>query len=248
MAFRTCGRFPFNFHSYGYGRTTDKIANFLAQVKAFRKDGTQRAKSALSIFEQKHAPVYDIPLGCYACEDVKYIPILERSNDLYFAGSIQHKKNVFLPRPKELARKRMYDALLVIKMHNEKIKVTINFTSSFAESIAKENKRYLADMMNTKICPIPRGANLDTFRFYEAIRYGCIPVGEAFPKSDFYNAAPIIRLQDWAQLPNVMSKLLSDHERLINLHQKSLAWWKSACSEEATAALILSKINEHFSV
>ncbi|GJL86233.1 MAG: hypothetical protein DHS20C02_20080 [Micavibrio sp.] len=249
MVFRTCGKFPVNFEAYKYGDFYDIYANFLGQGKAIAKDGTGRLQTLRSSFLGKDiAPIYDIPLGCYAYEDIPFIPIEERTSDFFFAGSVQHiASKGIIRRPKELARSRMTKSLLDINEKHPDINIKMTMTGNFQESIDSDNTSYLKNMMNTKICPIPRGANLETFRFYEAIRYGCIPIGEAFPKAYFYAEAPIIRLKNWSNMKNATMDILKDKEQLQDLHERSLQWWKDTCSEEATANFMLNKISSWFS-
>lgn len=246
MVFKTCGRTPFNPQVYKFGTAHDAISNFLAQGKAFARDGAGRLRTALSVAQgRKMAPVYDIPLGYYASEEIDFVPLEERRNDLFFAGSVKHLaiKNAFLTRPKELARERMRQGLKTLAEKAPDINIKLTTTSGFGESIATDNAGYLQNMMNTKICPIPRGANLETFRFYEAIRYGCIPVGEALPHSWFYEDAPVLRLRDWSDIVIAVPALLRDPGRLHDMHKKVLDWWGSICSEAAVAQFMLDRIN-----
>lgn len=247
MIFKTCGLSPIRLEAYKFGTAVDRISNFLAQSKAAAKDGAGRIKTGLKrLAGKKIAPVYEIPLGCYACDHVPFVKIRDRKNDLFFAGSVQHVQNSYLPRPKELARQRMGRALRDLKEKNQKISIKNTITGSFYDSIHNSNKAYLEEMSHTKICPIPRGANLETFRFYEAIRYGCIPIGEAFPNNEIYNDAPIVRLRDWSQLSEVVPALLADEVKVEELHTRALAWWESVCSEKAIAGFLAKRIRDHY--
>ncbi len=245
MVFKTCGRHPIVPEAFGYGGVLDSFVNVLAQGKALLQDGTGRIGTACSmILGNQIAPIYEIPLGYYAKENVTYIPINSRRNDLYFAGSMQHitGKGQKLKRPKELARRRMENALKALAQNEPKLYINSCVTSSFGESILTDNSSYLNNMMNTKICPIPRGANLETFRFYEAIRYGCIPVSEALPKAWYYDGAPIIRLKDWSELGGIVTTLLADTQLLQEKHEQVLKWWKEVCSETALAHYMAERI------
>nr|MBI1231082.1 hypothetical protein [Cytophagales bacterium] len=245
--FRTCGKFPYNLEAYKYGGFYDWISNFLGQTRAMMQDHGGRLGTAISCLKgKKIAPIYSIPLGYFADENIPYKPILERDYDLFFAGSVQHsqKRRYFIKRPKELARARMEKALEDVALRNIEITVKTRLTGSFEDSIETDNTSYLQNMMNTKICPVPRGANLETFRFYEAIRYGCIPVGEAFPNEEFYKNAPIIRLKDWSTLAQTVMPLLQNADKLQDMHQKTLAWWQEHCSEKALAGFIYDRLKE----
>lgn len=249
MVFKTCGLTPFNAESYKHGNLSDYVSNFLGQSKAFYKDGGGRLGTFISRLKNKTiAPVHEIPIGCYAYEDTVFIPFEERTNDLFFAGSIQHKKDQCfrIKRPKELARDRMTSALEKLEQKNSDIEIKTKITTDFKDSIANENQAYLQNVMNTKICPIPRGANLETFRFYEAMRSGCILIGEAFPKGWFYDDAPIIRLKDWSDMQTVIPKLLADKERMLKLHRQTLDWWENKCSEKSLAEHMAKQILDSY--
>ncbi len=249
MVFRTCGTFPFTSASYGYGNVYDTAANFLSQSRAALRDGKGRLQTVISkTMGKKLAPVFNIPLGYCANDDISYVPINERDCDIYFAGSIQHwsKRKIVIRRPKELARERMANALQTLQKSAPDIIIKSKVTEGFAESIETDNKSYLEHMMQTKICPIPRGANLETYRFYEAIRYGCIPIGEAFPNEYFYRDAPIIRLRDWSEMSKVVPNMLAGNDQLEYLSKKSLDWWNDFCSERATSEFMYKQISNMY--
>lgn len=250
MVFKTCGRYPFTAQAYRHGGLYDSFSNLLGQMKALAQDQGAYFKTIWHFLSRrKLAPVYEIPLGCYAYEDVPFLELDQRENDLFFAGSMQHinGKKLAIKRPKILARQRMQDALDILASKWPEMKIKRNVTGSFKESIKTDNCLYLENMMNTKICPVPRGANLETFRFYEAIRSGCIPIGEAFPRAWYYEDAPIIRLKDWSEVETIVPELLKDKAMMQDLQQKVLAWWKEKCSEKATADFIAQKILTAFS-
>lgn len=245
VVFKTCGTLPYNLEAYKYGSYKDQISNFLGQTRAFAKDRDGRLGTMIARLRRKKiAPVFSIPLGYFTHESVPFKPILERDYDLFFAGSIKHseRKKYFLKGPKELARARMDIALEKIANGRKELEVKTKLTESFADSIEADNTSYLEMMMNTKICPVPRGANLETFRFYEAIKFGCIPVGEAFPTEDFYQNAPIIRLKNWLDLENKVLPIIQDEDLLQDMHNKVLLWWKNYCSEQALADFMQNKL------
>ncbi len=245
--FKTCGTYPNCLQGQKFGTFKEKVVNILAFLKFCLKDNGGRL---LTLFHRmmgkKIAPLFDIPLGYYNNDTVEFIPFENRNNDFYFAGSAKHTiKGFQLPRPKEIARNRMLSALQDTQSKIPSLNVAMKITDSFQQSISGENNSYLQEMMHTKICPIPRGANLETFRFYEAIRYGCVPIGEAFPESDFYKDAPMIRLKNWSDLPKIALYYKKNPNELFILHQKILAWWHNQCSEEKTADYIFKKINNN---
>ena len=247
MVFKTCGTNPYNLQAYQHGGGYDYIGNFLGQSLAFSRGYKGCSKTLISRIKGKHiAPIYEIPLGYYTNEDISYIPFENRKNDIFFAGSIQHitQKKLSIKRPKELARDRMSQALRSLQENHPDIHVQTSITAGFGESIVNNNQAYAQNMMGAKIALIPRGANLETFRFYEAIRYGCIPVGENFPRSWFYDDAPIIRLDDWSDISKEIPTFLNDPDKCSEMHEKVLQWWKKMCAEDMLASYIAQKILE----
>lgn len=242
---------PTHLEANQFGSPYEKGMNLLAYAKALLKDRGGRSLSSIrkQLYASKLAPIIHLPLGCYAYANVPYIPFANRPYDVYFKGSAQHRNKPFrrLKSPKELARLRMEKALESLQSNCPNVKTFFQKTGSFRESINSDRNSYLENMMRTRFALIPRGANLETFRFYEAIRYGCIPVGEVFPCSYIYDNAPIVRLKDWSDLDQVLSQLLSNPAKLQSLHQQALQWWRDIVSEEACTNMILealAKLNE----
>ncbi len=242
--FKSYGSKPNNLDANGYGAVYDQTVNGIAYLKAVLSDRAQRQKSLIKkISGKKLAPIVHLPLGCYAYNRVDYIPFKNRPYDFYFNGSSKHQEKPFqIKRPKELARERMLEALAILKNKEPQLNIELKKTDSFSDSINASASKYLKTMMQTKFALVPRGANLETFRFYEALRFGCIPVVESFPKHQFYNNAPVIKLNDWSQLHEKIAPLLKQPDELEKLHKQTLQWWHEACSEEACSNIIANAI------
>ncbi len=203
----------------------------------------------------KISPIYDIPLG-YA-RQVK-LPIKEiekREYDVFFAGSTQHGNysrwslKYWFDNPKSLSRKRMISTIKKLKLKYPELKIELTITSSFGSSKdALDENSYSEKMMNTKICLVPRGTSFETFRFFEAMRYGCIVVGEALPQRWFYDGSPAIQINDWSELEIILPRLLQNKALMLEKHQKSLNWWKTKCSEAIVGNYIAEKLNSLASI
>jgi hypothetical protein len=199
----------------------------------------------------KIAPIYDIPLGYHNQLDLPIKAIQDRLYDVSFAGSIEQKLysvlswNYWLKSPKTIARKQMVSAINFSRDKNPDIKFELTITSHFGASRSASAKTYSEKLMDTKICLVPRGASLETYRFFEAIRYGCIVVTEALPSRWFYNDSPAIKITDWSNLVGILDDLVDNPELMNKKHQESLDWWKTKCSEVAVADYITQKLNSH---
>lgn len=197
----------------------------------------------------KNAFIYDIPLGYFNQLDLPIKPIENRLFDVSFAGSIEHKLHsvwswkYWFKSSKIIARKKMMSTIDCIVKKESNIKFDLTINSHFGASRAADARIYSEKMMDTKICLVPRGSSLETYRLYEAIRYGCIAVTEALPSRWFYDDSPVIRINDWSELPGILDELVNDLDLIKKKHQESLDWWKTKCSEVAVAEYITQRLN-----
>ena len=249
LIFRTCGLRPDLGNWLGYGGPADAASGMAAYAKARYLDRFGRPLSRARAFAGKPlAPVLEIPFGYRMHGDDKMIPISDRTQDVFFAGSVNHisnRKTRYLSPPKELSRNRMLAALDDLKSSHRDINTVVTLTEGYVESLATSPEHYLQGLMNTKIVPTPRGTTLETSRYYEAMRYGCIPIGERFARSAFLNDAPHIEIDDWSDMSHVIPDLLADEKTLSRLHQDCCDWWNSICAEDVIARGMAEQILAH---
>jgi hypothetical protein len=227
-----------------YVRWVRHLARFVYKNKKFRIPREGRAV---------------VPLGYARQKDLPVKPFQARRYLVSFLGSIDHYGDGYcyrrLPRalfggPKVLARSRMAASLtkLASVMPGDVFFAT---TPSFFESIATDGTRYSEIMADTKICLAPRGASVETYRLFEALRYGCVVICDRLPPRWFYEGSPVVQLDDWRDLDAAVEALTRDPQQLIELHRKSLSWWEARCSETAIAAMLarcLERSNAHSSM
>jgi hypothetical protein len=188
--------------------------------------------------------IYDIPLGYFRQLDLSIKDFSSRRYDIYFAGSLSGNKVPFwslkywLRSPKNISRATMLSMLEKISSKNSDLSIKTSSFSNFANSALPGIDDYSDNMMESKICLIPRGTSYETFRLFEAWRYGCVPVVEYLPKRWFYQNAPVVQLRSWSSLEQVVKELLSNPILLQKKHEQSLQWWREKCSEEALAKFI----------
>ncbi|KST66492.1 glycosyltransferase family 47 protein [Mastigocoleus testarum] len=191
----------------------------------------------------KSKNVFPFPLGYFRQSDLPTVPILERTCDVSFIGSLKNspkqgllKMFGFFKSPKIVSRQSMVSC--VSKWQGaDRYNVDVRLTSSFPHAEkTSEFGDYSERLMNTKICLSPRGTSLETFRYFEALRYGCILVSEPVPNYWFYKDSPAIYLNDWNKLPQLLESLLGDTQRLEELHHKALNWWQNRCSPSAVSS------------
>ena len=90
-------------------------------------------------------------------------------------------------------------------------------------------------MARAKLCVAPRGTTHETWRISDGLRFGCVVIADRLPRHPFYENSPIIQIEDWRELPSVVTGLLADENRLRDLHERSLRHWRDVLSEQALA-------------
>jgi hypothetical protein len=89
---------------------------------------------------------------------------------------------------------------------------------------------YLSILMNTIFVPCPIGQNAETFRFYEALEAGCIPLVIRTPLNEEWfqwvsKYIPLVSLSTWEEATKIMYSLLSRPEALEIYRKKILNGW-----------------------
>jgi len=205
--------------------------------------------------------IYAIPLGYGNQVSLPIKPIEERPNDVFFAGSVEQGGSApawhlrqWIRSPKNVSRERMLDSLHRLAGTLPSLNLRIHTNARFVLNAleygllepgeALDAQEYSEALMNAKICLVPRGTSPETFRFFEGLRSGCVLITERLPSRWFYDDAPVIQIDDWTELDDVIPSLLSNPDRMQRLHKASLEWWRSTCSEEAVGVFMAERIHE----
>jgi hypothetical protein len=197
--------------------------------------------------------MYTIPLGYYNQPELPIKPLEKRSYDVFFAGSVLNDSYAkgslkaaiapLLRSPKTQSRQKMLFYLEKFQQKHPNFRVELSFTSGFYSMTEQNLQTYADKLMNTKICLIPRGTSFETYRFCEAIRYGCIPIVESLPSHWFYQGSPAIEIENWRHLPRILKELLSDRALMEQKCQQSLQWWQDKCSEITVSNYIVENLS-----
>lgn len=141
----------------------------------------------------------------------------ERPTDLFFAGQVTH------PRRERCAQ--AIEATCADGVINGWWKFTRSFAAGY------ERPEYLYEMAQAKVAPCPSGpAIVDSFRLWEALEAGCVPVADARKdgsKEGYWHRAfgdPAFPILDrWEQLPELTAALVADWPQAANRVQ---VWWQ----------------------
>jgi hypothetical protein len=126
---------------------------------------------------------YPLPIGTFIdFDDMPELkPLPERKYDFSFIGQIPHTgtRDGF---------KRNLDKF--IKDHGKKFNFFVEYTDGFAEGL--NTKEYMDLLNDSKIVLCPSGAwSKETFRFFEILKMGALPMVESLPKFWYYLTAPM---------------------------------------------------------
>ncbi len=202
------------------------------------------AQAARQAGPQRAAGVMLIPVGTYNQVELPVVPIGERPTDLFFAGSVEHDGGVRyrLASPKARSRRDMLAAVEELARRRPGLRTDIRLTEGFSSSEDAADG-YSQALMDARVCLAPRGNSAETFRVLEGLRAGCVVVSERLPPFWFYEGGPMLQIDSWSQLGDVVAPLLDDPAELARLHAASLAWWRERCSEEALGRLLAERLN-----
>jgi hypothetical protein len=93
-----------------------------------------------------------------------------------------------------------------------------------------KEQEYISLLLNSKFVPCPAGQNVETYRFYEALDCGCIPLFLNEPDTEtwleiFNNEIPFLKIDSWEQAASLMHHLLNDKEQMEQYRKTLLMTW-----------------------
>lgn len=100
---------------------------------------------------------------------------------------------------------------------------------------------YLDVLGDSIFVPCAMGnAHLESFRVYEALEVGAIPLVERRPWLDYFGALlgdhPLPTVRSWSEAPGLVNGLLGDEARLEALQERLVTWWTAKKQALARAA------------
>lgn len=208
----------------------------------------QASVAARRLIGRAPRPVHPIPLGYWNQVEVDVPPITERGVDVSFAGSVEEPRHGssltggLLESPKVVSRRQMLAELEGFERENPTRTLDVKTIPSFGAVGREDAGDYSRRLANTKICLVPRGGSVETYRWFEAMRVGCIVISEPMPPFWFYRGSPAIEVADWRELPSILERLLADPAEQRARSAASVDWWNRRLSEEAVGAFVASRL------
>ena len=154
-----------------------------------------------------------VPLGYKSGVSKNSIEIINRKYKWNFLGSIHGASR--------------YDLIF----QNKKIAPNyINITKKFGGENSIKAKEYYEIMRNTIFALVSHGYfHPETYRMYEALESGCIPIIENPYKifNKFLPENPMIEIQLWNESTKIIEELISDKNKLKNISATINNWWSN---------------------
>lgn len=175
--------------------------------------------------------IFPIPLGYNgAMPEVDKITATDlRDIDVFFSGNIYKKRALFYIGTKI--------ALIFNSLIGQPLALKIMYNRNFTGGLAHLD--YADLLLKSKIALVPGGyISKNNFRFYEALRYGCLVITDELYDHWFYNSFPGIQMKNWLNLSLVINRLLKSPKKMRKLQEKSLEYYEEICSEKAVAKYI----------
>ena len=93
-----------------------------------------------------------------------------------------------------------------------------------------KEEEYTALMLNSKFIPCPPGQNIETYRFYEALDCGCIPLFVDRPENEpwlrlFNNEVPFLKLPEWNDVAGILHHFKENPEQMDKYRKAILISW-----------------------
>jgi len=101
----------------------------------------------------------------------------------------------------------------------------VTFYTEWASKEQLSQPDYLALLQDTMFVPCPRGNNVETYRFYEALENGCIPVFTELPDVLQNSGIPFIACSTWGEVKELIEMFIATPKQMVE-YQKSIwtAW------------------------
>jgi GR25 family glycosyltransferase involved in LPS biosynthesis len=122
-------------------------------------------------------------------------------------------------------REEMLEPLKEIGPHN------LLLVDSWESPEKLTRNQYVASLLDTVFVPCPGGNNIETFRLYEALECGCIPIYVKIPGDDAYvemlqTELGLLAVSSWVEAKLLMAHFFKEKEIMESYRNTVLLRWK----------------------
>ena len=160
--------------------------------------------------------VITIPLGYVRNRSLKgkFKKLSERSLAWSFAGSVDKPNRI-----------EMLQTLATVEPNSMKLLPT------WKHPLPEEADEYMKTLEDTRFIPCPKGQNYETYRLYEALEAGCIPIciGDPNNEHDCYNKLvgdnAILISKDWSSVKSMIQQINNNPDALNQIQENLTKYW-----------------------
>ena len=181
--------------------------------------------------------VITIPLGYVRNRSSKgkFKKLSERTVVWSFAGSVDKPNRI-----------EMLQTLATVEPNSMKLLPT------WKHPLPEEAEEYMKTLEDTRFVPCPKGQNYETYRLYEALEAGCIPIciGDANNEHECYNKLigdnAILISKDWSSVKSMIQQISNNLEALNQIQENLTKYWMTH-KVNITAHILaaLERISKH---
>jgi hypothetical protein len=96
---------------------------------------------------------------------------------------------------------------------------------------------YYNKIASSKFMICPRGCGLDTYRMWDCLYFGCIPIVVKYDGYDDFNDMPILFVDKWEDYLNLTEEYLTNKwkemlEKSYNYDKLKFSWWENKIRKE----------------
>ena len=160
--------------------------------------------------------IITVPLGYVRNRTLKgkFKKLSERSLAWSFAGSVDKPSRI-----------EMLQTLATVEPNSMKLLPT------WKHPLPEEADEYMKTLENTRFVPCARGQNYETYRLYEALEAGCIPIciGDPNNEHECYNKLigdnAILISKDWLSVKSMIQQINNNTEALDQIQENLTKYW-----------------------
>lgn len=148
-----------------------------------------------------------IPLGYHWKVSTKSIPLEERLYSWSFTGTNWKERSSQL------------EPLKIIDQH------FVRFFSDWNHPGQLTKDQYIELLQNTIFIPCPEGNNVETYRLYEALECGCIPVFTKLPEVLKDSMIPFLKTETWDDVAKLIQHFIKNPVQMNQYQYSILSAW-----------------------
>jgi GR25 family glycosyltransferase involved in LPS biosynthesis len=109
----------------------------------------------------------------------------------------------------------------------------LKLLSTWAHPTSETAKEFTDILEDSKFIPCPKGINFETFRLYEALEAGCIPICISSPEGEhkcydkLVGNSAVLTVESWSAARSLMERVHNNNDIMNQIQENLTKFWKS---------------------